>query len=465
VGAVLILGLASGVWAQSGALDLSFDPGSGIDPGDSVYSIAVHTNGQVLIAGSFTTFNGAARTNIARLNPNGSLDTGFDPGPALGSSFPYLNAVVLQASGKVLLGGSFTTSKRTNLARLNTNGTLDTSFVAATDANGSVSALAVQTNGSVVVGGYFAKVNGASRTNIARLNSDGSLDPGFTNTVSGALSEVLALALQSDGKIILAGSFTNVSGTNLSGSMRTNIARLYADGGLDSGFKPVSVSGGGLFPAVPGIFYAAAVDGQGRVLAGGDFTSVNGVARTNLVRFNGDGKVDPTFNPAAGTDFAVNSIVVQLDGKILIGGYFTVVNGTSRNYVARLNSDGTLDNTFNVGTGASDVIYAMALQSDAKVLIGGGFTSYNGTNRSGIARLQNALTVPSPLLVNPSWSNSSFRVSAATISGKSYVLEFKNALSDSTWTALPAVPGDGTVKTLMDASATVARRFYRVEVH
>jgi uncharacterized delta-60 repeat protein len=455
----LLLLLPQYLCGQSGSLDTSFNPGSGIDLGDSVYSIAVQTNGQILIAGSFNTFNGVARTNIARLNPNGSLDTGFDPGPTLGSSFPYLNAVVLQVSGKVLLGGSFTTPALTNLARLNTNGTLDSSFVAGTDANGSVSALAVQTNGSVVVGGSFSQVKGVPRSGVARLSSDGLLDSGYTPGVTGALSEVLALALQSDGKIVLAGSFTNVNG-----SMRTNIARLNTDGSLDTSFQPVSVSGGNLFPAFPGIFYALAVDAQGRVIAGGDFGSVNGMARTNLVRFNGDGKVDPIFNPAAGTDYAVNSIIVQTDGKILIGGSFTMVNGAPRNYIARLNNDGTLDNTFDVGTGASDLIYTVALQPDSKVLIGGGFTSYNGTNRSGIARLQNSISVPAPTLVNPVLSNTTFRVSVATISGKSYILQFKNALTDTNWTSLPSVPGDGTVKIMTDNSATVARRFYRVQV-
>jgi uncharacterized delta-60 repeat protein len=438
--------------AQSGALDATFDPGIGVDL--SVYSIAIQTNGQILIAGDFTSFNSASRTNVARLNAGGSRDETFNPGAALRGSFPYVNAVALQSSGNVLVGGSFTNTAATNFARLNTNGSLDTTFT--TVADDTVNAVAIQTNGSILIGGFFTHVNGRARAGIARLDSGGTLDLSFNPSVSGAFSAVYSLALQGDGKILIGGSFTNVNA-----STRTNIARLNTDGTLDATFKPASVGGGQLSPAA---FYTLGIDYQGRVIAGGDFTSVNGQVRTNLARFNSDGSLDMSFDPAAGTDYAVNSLVLETYGKILIAGYFDMVNGATNNYLARLNNDGSLDSTFNIGTGASDVVYAVALQPDGKVLIGGAFTSVNGTNRSGIARLQNALTVPSPLLANPILSNSTFRVSVATFSGKSYVLQFKNALTDTNWTALPSVPGDGTVKAMTDNSATVARRFYRVEV-
>src|SRR6266571_3448637 len=434
--------------AQPGALDKSFDPGTGVD--QSVYSIVVQTNGSILIAGNFTSFNTAPRTNIARLYPGGSGDPGFDPGPASGGSFPYVNALGLQADGMVLLGGSFTNAAATNLARLNTNGTLDTSFTS--QADDTVNALVVQTNGSVVIGGFFTHVNGRARTGIARLGANGVLDLNFNLSLSGGFATVYALALQPDGEIVLGGSFTNVNST-----ARTNIARLLADGTLDANFKPVSVGGGQLSPAA---IYALAVDGKGRVLAGGDFTSVNGLVRTNLVRLNGDGSLDTNFYAAAGTDFAVNSLAVQSDDKVLMGGYFDLVNGVSRNYIARLNADGRLDTTFEPGSGASDVVYSVALQSDGKVLIGGAFTDFDGTARNGIARL----IMPGPQLVNSILSNNVFKVSVDTVNGKNYTLEYKNSLADSDWTALPVVPGDGTVKMLMDSSATDSHRFYRVEV-
>ena len=235
--------------------------------------------------------------------------------------------------------------------------------------------------------------------------------------------------------------------------------RLNTDGTTDGSFKPVSVGGGQLSPAV---FYALAIDAQGRVVGGGDFASVNGLVRTNLARFNSDGSLDTNF--FAGTDFPVTSVAAQTDGKILIGGYFNTVNGTTQNYITRLNSNGSLDGGFNMGGGgASDVIYSVTLQPDGKILIGGAFTEYDSMTSYGIARLLNTVGGPPPLF-NPFFSNNVFGVSVSTVAGKSYTLQFKNALSDSTWTSLPAVPGDGTIKALTDPSATVGRRFYRAQV-
>ena len=430
--------------AQSGSLDPTFNPGTGVT--NTVESIAVQSDGRIVLGGDFSSFNGMARTNVVRLNPDGSADTNFVPGSAVGSSSLGVYAVALQSDGKVVLGGNFTGALGTNLLRLNTNGAVDSSFAAATD--DAVNALVVQTNGSIVIGGFFTQANGAPRTGIARLNTSAGLDASFNPSLAGGSSAVYGLALQSDGKIVVAGRFTSVNGTPT-----TNIARLNTNGSLDTTFQPVSVTG--QFPA----FYAVAVDGQGRALAAGDFSSVNGVTHTNLVRLNADGTLDATFSPAAGTDAYVLSIAVQSDGKILVGGLFTFVNGTPRNYLARLNADGTLDASFVPGSGPNYLVYSLAVQSDCKVLVGGAFTQFNGTPRGGIARLQNL-----PQLVNPLFSNSVFNVSISTVAGQNYILQLKNSLTDIVWMALPSVPGDGTLKTLTDPSATAGRRFYRVQV-
>src|SRR6266404_4491875 len=346
----LLLGataVESDLWAQPGRLDPSFNPGTGAD--QTVYSLAPRPDGRILIGGSFSAFNGISRTNIARLNPDGSGDTNFVPGSALGESL-NVSAVALQADGKVLLGGVFTSASGTNLIRLNTNGTVDPGFSAQTDSG--VNSLALQTNGHLVVGGYFTTVNGAAHTAVAQLGTNGVLDAGFNPNLAGGTLSVYAVVVQSNGKIVIGGSFTSVNSTPT-----TNLARLNVDGTLDSNFKPVSFAGLSAVNAV-------AVDGQGKVLAGGDFASVNGVTRTNLVRFNSDGSLDANFNPAAGTDATVFSIAVQHDGKVLVGGLFTIANGINRNYIARLNADGSLDTSFDPGSGANYIVYSLAEQSD-----------------------------------------------------------------------------------------------------
>ena len=134
-----------------------------------------------------------------------------------------------------------------------------------------------------------------------------------------------------------------------------------------------------------------ALQPDGKVLIGGSFTSYNNILRNSIARLNADGSLDASFNPGTGvgggTFPRVNSLALQPDGKVLIGGGFSAYNGTPRRYVARLNADGSLDASFNPGTGADASVYTVALQSDGKVLISGIFTSYNGTPRRYVARL------------------------------------------------------------------------------
>jgi uncharacterized delta-60 repeat protein len=452
LGTLFLLTAASAVGAQSGGLDSTFHPGTGVN--QSVYSIAVQGDGNVLIAGDFSSFNSVPRTNIARLTSTGSLDTSFDPGATIGGSFTYLNAVATEFNGEVLLGGSFTGPASTNLARLNTNGTSDAAFMCESD--DTINAVIVQTNGAMLLGGFFTEVDGSARSAVAQLSGDGVLDLAFKPVLAGELfSSVFALTLQKDGKIIVGGSFTNVSGTTT-----TNLARLNTDGTPDTSFKKVSFGSGQLSSAI----YATAVDGQGRILAGGDFGTVNGLVRSNLVRFTRDGTVDTTFGAIAGTDSAVNAIQTQTDGKVLIGGYFTVVNGISRNYIARLNADGSLDSSFDPGTGPDAVVYSLALQQDGKVLVGGAFTHFAGAVRGGIARLQNTISLPAPEVFDVGLKNAVFGVSIFTVSGRNYALQFKDSLSDNAWRALAPVAGTGDVVTLSDPNATAPQRFYRVQV-
>ncbi len=189
---------------------------------------------------------------------------------------------------------------------------------------------------------------------------------------SGANSTVHALALQIDGKILIGGSFTSYNGTT-----QNRIARLNADGSFDPTFT------GGANSQV----YTIALQPDGKILIGGGFFNYNLTSRNSIARLNADGSLDLTFNPGTGANSDVQTIALQTDGKILIGGSFTSYNGTTRNYIARLNADGTLDLTFNPGTGANDFVQTIALQPDGKILMGGGFTSYNGTTQNYITRL------------------------------------------------------------------------------
>lgn len=338
----------------------------------------LQADGGILIGGGFALINGVGRTNLARLNPDGSLDESFLARlPNLISTDGGVSAFALQPGGKVLVAGS-TMGLSSYLSRLNGDGTLDSAFnPGLTGPDNDVASLAVQPDGRLLIGGDFASVSGVARGRVARLLPNGSLDDSFLNGLSGTDRAVLALALQSDGKVVIGGDFYVVNGV-----ARKGIARLNTDGLLDYAFTP-SLEG----YARAG--YSLALQSDDKILIGGSFTSVNGLARTNLVRLNPDGSTDASFvASASGSGASVHVLVLQADGRILIGGFFSVVNGVTRNRIARLNKDGSLDTSFlNGQTGADQAVWSLAAQSDGKILVGGWFGTFNGVARKGLARL------------------------------------------------------------------------------
>ena len=371
---------------SDGNLDLTFQNGQGGANG-YVYSMVMLSDGKVLIGGSFPSVSGVLRNNVGRMNSDGSLDPGFQNG--LTGANNRVTSVAVQSDGKVLIGGWFTTVNgvtRNGMARLNSDGSTDDSFQP--DLGGfysSVQSIAVQSDGRMLIGGWFGTVNGVTRNGIARLNSDGSLDTSFQNGLAGANSGVYSMAVQSDGKVLIGGVFTTVNGVT-----RNRIARLNSDGSLDASFQNVLIGGNGTVNSV-------ALQSDGKVLIGGWFTTVNGVARNDIARLNSNGSLDTGFLEGLdGVYGGVNCVVVQSEGKVLIGGSFYRVNWVEQNGIARLDSEGSLDTTFQNGlSGAygnysAGTVYSVAMQSDGKVLIGGGFSTVNGVLRNYVARLHSS---------------------------------------------------------------------------
>lgn len=358
---------------------------------NTVYALALQVNNQLLVGGDFTLADGVPRQRIARLNSNGTLDNTFSLPSTLMGANSTVRAIAVQADGRILLGGSFTTMNNVNasyLARLNANGTLDSLFNPGSGADNPVYALAetfVNGQSKVLVGGAFASLNGTSYNGIARLNTDGSPDTAF-NPGLGANATVYALAVQPDGKVVIGGDFTAVNGnTNYN-----HIARLNTDGSLDTSFN----SGTGASDSVRAI----TLQSDGRILIGGLFTSVNGTPFNHVARLNSNGSVDATFAPGLGADDAVFSIALQMDSRIVLGGEFTHCSGVTRSRITRLNPDGTVDPTINFGYGANNFISAVAIQEDTiagyptnvldeKIVIGGGFTQYDNQSHPYLARI------------------------------------------------------------------------------
>ena len=317
-----------------------------------------------------------ATGQIQPLEGAGLLDLAASPSSVLGAN-NTVQALAVQPDGKIVIGGSFFAvngTARNRIARLQADGSLDTDFMASGNGpNNSVETLALQPDGKVILGGSFTEVTGMPRGRIARLDPNGLLDATFITPV-GANNVVYETALQSDGKVLLAGAFTTCNGTS-----RNRVARLLADGSLDDTFDP----GTGANATI----WTMALQPDGKVLISGDFSTINSAPRNRLARLNADGSLDGTFNIGSGLNGAANAITVLPDGKILIGGAFTTYNGGTRNRLARLQSNGVLDPAFTGGTGLDQTPWALAVQPDGKILIGGEFSVINGKSLGRIARL------------------------------------------------------------------------------
>ncbi len=353
----------------------SFNPGASSD----VESLAIQADGKILAGGYFTTLGGQSRWRIGRLYGDGAIDLFFNPGASNWIYSPVYSLAV-QPGGMILVGGQFATlggQSSTNLGRLNPDGSLDASFQPGTGTSypDTVYSLGVQADGKILVGGWFTRLGGQSRTNLGRLSADGSIDSSFnpgagTGSPSGNQGVVFCLAVQADGKILVGGTF----GT-LGGQARSSIGRLNPDGSLDTSFHP----------GANGPVYSLTVQADQKILVGGYFFTLGGMTRNYIGRLNSDGSLDLSFNP--GADDVVNSLAVQADGKILVAGRFTKLGGQNRNYIARLNADGSVDPSFNPGTDGA--VWSLAVQADGKVLAGGAFTTLGGQSRSRIGRLNN----------------------------------------------------------------------------
>ncbi len=293
----------------------------------SVRRVVVQPDGKILAAGLFNVVNGSVRDNIVRLNADGTLDTSFNP-PALtrftGNELLIITALALQADGKILIGGNFTTSGsviRRGMARLNTDGSLDTSFNAnqtGTGLNGTVIDIEISADGKITACGYISAVG---QDWVVRLLSDGSVDTSFspqinTNSSTGAYD----VFVQPDGKTLVSVYYSSTSSN-------TTIYRLNTDGSVD---------------------FSHVINGNSRV---------------------------------------VNRMVVQPDGKILVGGSFTTIDGFPiQQDLLRLNANGMYDTNFNFGnSGASGNVNDIELLANGKILIGGSLGSYNDVDRQYVA--------------------------------------------------------------------------------
>jgi len=469
-----------------GSLDSSFEVGSGISS-TGVQKGLIQPDGKILLVGNFTSYNGGLRNGIVRINPDGSLDTSFVPGiPGssndifdlsvtgdgkiyvagyIASSYTFFRlnldgsldasfntgraetssgrifAILAQPDGKVLVGGAFdgffingTIKISYRLIRFNADGSVDNTFTAQAGhslSSGDVRTLKLQPDSKILVGGDFSYLNGAIRGGIGRLNLDGSLDNLFVGFF-GSFTTINFFHLSPDGKIYVGGNF-NALGT----SFKQFFARLNADGTVDNTFN--------LDSRVDNVIYSAAVQPDGKIILGGytgdDFSRT---PSKGVWRVNSDGSLDTGFDARIPKLESVGTIALEIDGKILIGGGFTAVNGVSRTRIARLNTDGSLDNSFNPVLGAPGIfVNKIVVQPDGNILVGGGFASVNGSSIANVVRLKSDGTVDTTFNIR-NGANGTVSSFLITATGKIYVGGNFTAINGVSRNSLVKLNSDGT---------------------
>ncbi|WP_429950101.1 IPTL-CTERM sorting domain-containing protein [Comamonas sediminis] len=356
-------------------------------------------SGRLVVGGLFNTVEGQSGfQGVARFNADDSLDTSFKV-----ATNSYVRAVAIQSDGKILIGGEFNYVTGTGsaspvtssgIARLNADGTVDTTFhnVPLFQVNSPVRSIVVQPDGKILVAGYFTSFEGVPRSYIVRLNADGTQDSSFTASPNNQVEDV---KLQSDGKILISGSFSQVNGV-----ARMSVARLNANGSLDTTFDAGQAIGGqngawaGSWPV-----YQLAIQDDGKIVYAGGTHRYADEIHWRVARLNTDGTLDRSFQSYV--NWWATSVALQNVGgeqKIVVGGDYgragvsdpttgSVVTDAPRQRIARFNADGSLDTEFDTSFSANSWIWSVLPNNDGTVYLGGKFTSVAGMARRGIARL------------------------------------------------------------------------------
>lgn len=372
------------------AIVREYEPDGEVDPEFSsgglnsyVADLRIQADGKILVGGNFTLYGATQANRFTRLNADGTLDTTYNT--ALGTGF---NNVVVNVEydeqGRALVGGLYTTfngNAAGHIIRLNADGSVDNTFVTGAGFNGSyVQDMAIDPlDGTILVGGLFTTYQGVTRNRIVALNPDGSVNTAWAFG-TGFNNYVQEIVIGDDGSAYMAGVFTTYNGTNLGPG--PHVIRILSDGTLDTTFVAYNQQSNN---DIQDLAYLP----DGRILMVGEFTAFNGSPAPNILMFNNDGTPDTGFMANIDTGFgqAFQDIRLLPNGQIMLGGVPPGNIGTAADKLIRLNSDGTRDVTYDIGTGPNSDIYDIALAADGSLVVGGAFTVFDGFGRLRVARI------------------------------------------------------------------------------
>ncbi|MBK6291230.1 MAG: T9SS type A sorting domain-containing protein [Ignavibacteria bacterium] len=371
---------------SSGRIDHSVNVHKGLD--GSVSTVEVTPRGSLIIGGTQASLDTVVLGPSFTTDASGNLAEGYRqrtyPSEQLG--YHSVAKTYLQADGRLLALDVEEKSMNPGPPRLSTlyrlleDGTQDTTFIIDTNLLHSISAVHFDENGDVIIAGSFKYVHNLLRPGIARLNSEGAVYTSF-NPGTGVKGFVYALAVQTDGKIIVGGSMNEYNGQSVK-----QVIRLFPDGTLDTSFKTPWTLTQGLNAGSWGTVTHIAIDSRNNVVIAGDYTHVDNAARGGILRLNSDGQLDSTFRSTERIYLTLNDLIIDLDDRPLMAGrlydHRTSIDST---HVARFNSDGSWDNTFRCVVDGQ--VRGIRVVSRDTLFVFGEFDTVNSVARQNVARL------------------------------------------------------------------------------
>ena len=388
-------------------LDESFRPQFESAESLFIFRVIETRDGKLLVGGKFNRVNGQPYNALVRLNLDGSVDETFD----IGSGFPAIGPgrvrnVVEQADGRILVGGifdQFNDQPENSIVRLNVDGSRDDSFDVGAgpldyiSGGWRISEIALQADGKILVGGPFERWDDHPHGGLVRLNEDGGVDESFRFDFEPTVDEQISfssLQVLDDQRILAVGGGS--APIRVNGIEQNGLFILHPNGELDESFS--------IGKGADGAIIDATMLSGGKVLIGGDFTLFNEVPLNQMALLNSDGSLDSSFvsppfltlpHLAGDIPAVIGSPLVQSDGKVLVAGVFSEIDGVSRGSLARLDSDGSLDQAFDPGSGAltddnppqPGILFNLNRQTDGRLLAFGYFDTYDGVRQRGLVRL------------------------------------------------------------------------------
>ena len=353
-----------------------------------VFYTPLQADGKIVCVGTFTLYDATPVPRVTRLNADGSLDTAYNTAIGTGpNAIPRMGALDLSGR-TVVVGDFTEFNGNAGYpyaVRLLANGSIDTSFVVGSSFNSNIGKVLIQSDGKIILIGNFTSYDGVGANRIIRLNDDGSRDMSFTmGTGFNSFANGSGAAINTDGTILVSSGFgwTSYDGNVILADNITEkgIVRIKADGTFDSSLT--------LGTHFNNNIAFICIQTDGKILVTGAFTEYNGTPVPRFARLNPDGTLDAGFMAVVATGFsATTTAVLELpSGQILVGDG-TDYQGIATNRLSRLNSDGSRDIFFNPGPGFNNTVNQVVLKTAGTVIACGGFSAYNGANNYRVTRV------------------------------------------------------------------------------